>query len=66
MVKFDVIEEANYFKQSAELLEDVKEKMKQDAFSLPMVQLKDYFMTDPISRASSTMAQCVKANTKEE
>ncbi|CAD5125050.1 DgyrCDS13293 [Dimorphilus gyrociliatus] len=65
LVKFDTVEEANYFKQSEELFKDIKEKIKQDSFSLPMIQLKDYFMTDPITRASPTMAQCVKANNKE-
>lgn len=31
------------------------------ALSAPIKKLADYYMTDAISRASPTMAQCVKA-----
>jgi NADH dehydrogenase (ubiquinone) Fe-S protein 1 len=29
--------------------------------TVPMKELKDFYMTDPITRASQTMAKCVQA-----
>ncbi|XP_041365548.1 NADH-ubiquinone oxidoreductase 75 kDa subunit, mitochondrial-like [Gigantopelta aegis] len=55
------VEEANYFKQAQELAQLVKEPLLQDSLSSPMQTLKDFYMTDSISRASQTMAKCVQA-----
>uniref|UniRef100_A0A674PED8 NADH-ubiquinone oxidoreductase 75 kDa subunit, mitochondrial n=1 Tax=Takifugu rubripes TaxID=31033 RepID=A0A674PED8_TAKRU len=53
LVRYDDVEEANYFKQANELSKYVK----CDILSQPL-------STDPISRASQTMAKCVKAVTE--
>uniref|UniRef100_A0A8C5BAR2 NADH-ubiquinone oxidoreductase 75 kDa subunit, mitochondrial n=1 Tax=Gadus morhua TaxID=8049 RepID=A0A8C5BAR2_GADMO len=56
LVRYDDIEEANYFQQAYEL--------RDIPFSPPLLTVKDFYMTDPISRASQTMAKCVKAVTE--
>nr|XP_020456353.1 NADH-ubiquinone oxidoreductase 75 kDa subunit, mitochondrial [Monopterus albus] len=64
LVRYDDVEEANYFRQANELAKAVK----QDLLAAPLVPLqlaiKDFYMTDSISRASQTMAKCVKAATE--
>uniref|UniRef100_A0A7N8XHC5 NADH-ubiquinone oxidoreductase 75 kDa subunit, mitochondrial n=1 Tax=Mastacembelus armatus TaxID=205130 RepID=A0A7N8XHC5_9TELE len=63
LVRYDDVEEANYFKQANELA-----TVKQDLLAAPLVPpqltIKDFYMTDSISRASQTMAKCVKAVTE--
>lgn len=39
----------------------VKAKLDKTPLIPPQVELTDFYMTDPISRASQTMAKCVKA-----
>uniref|UniRef100_A0A8D3BU74 NADH-ubiquinone oxidoreductase 75 kDa subunit, mitochondrial n=1 Tax=Scophthalmus maximus TaxID=52904 RepID=A0A8D3BU74_SCOMX len=62
LVRYDDVEEANYFKQANEL------GVNQDLIAAPLVPpqltVKDFYMTDSISRASQTMAKCVKAVTE--
>ena len=57
----DSIEEANYFKQNIELLKQHQTSFQNQPITPPINSLKDFYMTDSISRASLTMAKCVKA-----
>ncbi|CAF1649053.1 unnamed protein product, partial [Didymodactylos carnosus] len=61
LTRINTIEEANYFKQNADLLQNHKTSFTDSALIPPITELKDFYMTDPISRASLTMAKCVKA-----
>ncbi|KAM9342185.1 NADH-ubiquinone oxidoreductase 75 kDa subunit, mitochondrial-like isoform 1-T1 [Pholidichthys leucotaenia] len=61
LVRYDDIEEANYFKQANELSKTVNQTVLTEPLVPPQLTLKDFYMTDPISRASQTMAKCMKA-----
>ncbi len=43
------------------VLQLVKTKLTSDPLAPPQKELKDYYMTDAVSRASQTMAKCVAA-----
>ncbi|XP_077466961.1 NADH-ubiquinone oxidoreductase 75 kDa subunit, mitochondrial [Stigmatopora argus] len=64
LVRYDDVEEANYFKQANELAKGVKQDLIATPLIPPQVSVKDFYMTDAISRASQTMAKCVKASTE--
>ncbi|NWV18641.1 NDUS1 oxidoreductase, partial [Origma solitaria] len=61
LVRYDDVEEANYFTQANELAKLAKEQLLADPLVPPQLTIKDFYMTDSISRASQTMAKCVKA-----
>lgn len=61
LTRLNCIEEANYFKQNTELLKQHQASFQNQPLTPPINSLKDFYMTDSISRASSTMAKCVKA-----
>ncbi|XP_077131871.1 NADH-ubiquinone oxidoreductase 75 kDa subunit, mitochondrial [Ranitomeya variabilis] len=64
LVRYDDVEEANYFKQAAELSQLATQQLLADPLVAPQLSIKDFYMTDPITRASQTMAKCVKAVTE--
>lgn len=64
LVRYDDVEEANYFKQANELSKAVNQAVLTEPLVPPQLTVKDFYMTDPISRASQTMAKCVKAVTE--
>uniref|UniRef100_A0A8C4GNS2 NADH-ubiquinone oxidoreductase 75 kDa subunit, mitochondrial n=1 Tax=Dicentrarchus labrax TaxID=13489 RepID=A0A8C4GNS2_DICLA len=64
LVRYDDVEEANYFKQANELSKAVNQAVLTGPLVPPQLTVKDFYMTDPISRASQTMAKCVKAVTE--
>ncbi|KAI1899020.1 hypothetical protein AGOR_G00078380 [Albula goreensis] len=64
LVRYDDVEQANYFKQANELSKTVNQQVLADPLVPPQLTVKDFYMTDPISRASQTMAKCVKAVTE--
>nr|XP_023683617.1 NADH-ubiquinone oxidoreductase 75 kDa subunit, mitochondrial [Paramormyrops kingsleyae] len=64
LVRYDDVEEANYFKQANELSKAVNQTLLSEPLVPPQLTVKDFYMTDPISRASQTMAKCVKAATE--
>ncbi|NXT16145.1 NDUS1 oxidoreductase, partial [Prunella fulvescens] len=61
LVRYDDVEEANYFTQANELAKLAKQQLLDDPLVPPQLTIKDFYMTDSISRASQTMAKCVKA-----
>jgi len=61
LVRYNDVEDANYFKQAQELAELATDSTSNVSFTPPQLSLKDYYMTDAISRASLTMSKCVKA-----
>ncbi|XP_076008606.1 NADH-ubiquinone oxidoreductase 75 kDa subunit, mitochondrial isoform X2 [Genypterus blacodes] len=64
LVRYDDVEEANYFKQANELAQAVDQTLIAEPLVPPQLTVKDFYMTDSISRASQTMAKCVKAVTE--
>ncbi|KAM3850772.1 NADH-ubiquinone oxidoreductase 75 kDa subunit, mitochondrial-like [Diretmus argenteus] len=64
LVRYDDVEAANYFTQANELAEAVDQTLLADPLVPPQLTAKDFYMTDSISRASQTMAKCVKALTE--
>ncbi|XP_053272981.1 NADH-ubiquinone oxidoreductase 75 kDa subunit, mitochondrial [Pleuronectes platessa] len=64
LVRYDDIQEANYFKQANELAQAVNQDLIASPLVPPQLTVKDFYMTDSISRASQTMAKCVKAVTE--
>lgn len=64
LVRYDDVEGANYFQQASELAKLVNQQLLADPLVPPQLTIKDFYMTDSISRASQTMAKCVKAVTE--
>ncbi|XP_024141888.1 NADH-ubiquinone oxidoreductase 75 kDa subunit, mitochondrial isoform X2 [Oryzias melastigma] len=64
LVRYDEVEEANYSKQVAELFQTVNQALLTEPLVPPQLTVRDFYMTDPVSRASQTMAKCVKAVTE--
>lgn len=65
LVSYGNAEEANYFAQSSELSKSVGSSVDAKPFDIKLKHLEDFYMTDPISRASSTMAKCIQAVLKQ-
>jgi len=64
LVRVGNVEEANFFKQA---IEAHKAKAPAaDPLAVPQRSLKDFYMTNSISRASPTMAKCVQAASEAE
>lgn len=61
LVQYGAAEDANYFKQAQELAQSISGKLQDKPLTPPLLNLKDFYMTNSIGRASSTMAKCVKA-----
>ncbi|XP_078465168.1 NADH-ubiquinone oxidoreductase 75 kDa subunit, mitochondrial-like [Lampetra planeri] len=61
LVRYNDVEEANYFTQATEMAKLVNHELLNEPLQPPQLTLKDFYMTDSISRASQTMAKCVKA-----
>ncbi|XP_078259798.1 NADH-ubiquinone oxidoreductase 75 kDa subunit, mitochondrial [Rhinoraja longicauda] len=64
LVCYNDVEEANFFKQANELAMLANEQILTEPLIPPQLTIKDFYMTDPISRASQTMAKCIKAVTE--
>ena len=59
---YGLVEEDNFFAQAAELVSLQKKiALAKDPIDVSRKLLMDYYMTDPISEASPTMAMCVQA-----
>uniref|UniRef100_A0AAG5DQF0 NADH-ubiquinone oxidoreductase 75 kDa subunit, mitochondrial n=1 Tax=Anopheles atroparvus TaxID=41427 RepID=A0AAG5DQF0_ANOAO len=66
LVRYGRLEPANFFAIADSLLKaDVTTSFDSDNVDVTQKKLADYFMTDPISRASPTMAKCVTAAKKQ-
>ncbi|XP_077979343.1 NADH-ubiquinone oxidoreductase 75 kDa subunit, mitochondrial-like [Glandiceps talaboti] len=66
LTRYGDVEEANYFKQAQDLSKNVKQQLSNTPLTPKQVSLKDFYMTDSISRASQTMAKCVQAVAEDE
>ncbi|XP_072434696.1 NADH-ubiquinone oxidoreductase 75 kDa subunit, mitochondrial [Chiloscyllium punctatum] len=64
LICYNDVEEANFFKQANELAKLVNQQVLSEPLVPPQLTIKDFYMTDPISRASQTMAKCIKAVTE--
>ena len=59
--RYDSVEAANYFKESVLMAQSISQKLSNEPLKSSQLQLSDFYMTDSISRASPTMAKCVRA-----
>ncbi|EDQ89187.1 uncharacterized protein MONBRDRAFT_37042 [Monosiga brevicollis MX1] len=59
LVKYDQLEPANFAQTAASMA--TKQAVSKTPLTVEQKELRDFYMTDPISRASVTMAKCVKA-----
>ncbi|XP_007648154.1 NADH-ubiquinone oxidoreductase 75 kDa subunit, mitochondrial-like [Cricetulus griseus] len=64
LVRYDDVEGENYFQQATDHAKLVNQELLADPLVPPQLTIKDFYMTDSISRASQTMAKCVKAVTE--
>lgn len=65
LTRYGDVEEANYFKQAVELAKLAQAKPADAPLDVKQKVLEDFYITDPISRASPTMAKCVQAVKKQ-
>ncbi len=61
LTRYGDVEEANFFAQGEAMAKVAQAKLSSNPLEVKQVSLKDFYMTDPISRASLTMAKCVQA-----
>merc|ERR1719204_681821 len=65
LVRVGNVEEANFFKQAIEAHKG-KAAATAAPLAVPQVTLKDFYMTNSVTRASPTMAKCVQAASEAE
>ncbi|XP_068231697.1 NADH-ubiquinone oxidoreductase 75 kDa subunit, mitochondrial-like [Palaemon carinicauda] len=65
LTRYGEVEEANYFAQASDLAKLVQGSLDAAPVDVPQKELEDFYMTDPITRASATMAKCIVAVKKE-
>ncbi|CAK8674513.1 NADH-ubiquinone oxidoreductase 75 kDa subunit, mitochondrial-like [Clavelina lepadiformis] len=61
LTKYDAVEDANYFNQAVQLARLAKPSLLNQPLQSSQLSLADFYMTDPITRASTTMSKCVRA-----
>lgn len=61
LTRYGNVEQANFFAQGANLNPDLPSTASTTPLEPEICTLKDFYMTDSISKASQTMAKCVKA-----
>eukprot|EP00112_Aurelia_sp_Birch-Aquarium-sp1_P000914 Seg109.4 transcript_id=Seg109.4/GoldUCD/mRNA.D3Y31 product="NADH-ubiquinone oxidoreductase 75 kDa subunit mitochondrial" protein_id=Seg109.4/GoldUCD/D3Y31 len=61
LTRYGDVEEANFFSVSTAMYKNQDLKVKNSPLEPHISILKDFYMTDSISRASQTMAKCVNA-----
>ncbi|XP_004931716.1 NADH-ubiquinone oxidoreductase 75 kDa subunit, mitochondrial [Bombyx mori] len=64
LVAYGDVQDNNYFAQATALAQSLQKSLS-GKLDVKLKQLEDYFMTDPISRASPTMAKCIQAVIKQ-
>jgi len=61
LVRYGNIEPANFFVQSLNLANEMSQQLSGKPLDVSVKVLENFYQTDPISRASPTMAKCVTA-----
>jgi len=61
LTQINVLEPANFIKSQIELAEASKSKLSTEPLKAFQTELSQFYMTNPVARASSTMAKCVKS-----
>lgn len=61
LVRIGQVQTANFYQQAVDANKVTKPTLETNPLTPPQTTLKDFFMTDAISRASPTMAKCVQA-----
>ncbi|EDO49065.1 predicted protein, partial [Nematostella vectensis] len=61
LTRYGDVEQANFFSLALGLIQGSKAQPSKKPLTPRIAELKDFYMTDAVSRASQTMAKCVKA-----
>jgi NADH dehydrogenase (ubiquinone) Fe-S protein 1 len=61
LIRYGNIEPANFFVQSLNLANEMSQQLSGKPLDVSVKVLENFYQTDPISRASPTMAKCVTA-----
>jgi len=61
LIRYGNIEPANFFVQSLNLANEMSQQLSGTPLDVSVKVLENFYQTDPISRASPTMAKCVTA-----
>lgn len=64
LVYYGEAESANFFKEAQELSSLVQSELLNEPFKSAQTQLSEFYMTNSVTRASQTMAKCVKATSE--
>ncbi|XP_065897520.1 NADH-ubiquinone oxidoreductase 75 kDa subunit, mitochondrial-like [Dysidea avara] len=64
LTRYGNLEPANFYSIADKLYQGAKQPVGREPLKPTQVSLEHFYMTDPISRASLTMAKCVAAATK--
>ncbi|XP_055937287.1 NADH-ubiquinone oxidoreductase 75 kDa subunit, mitochondrial-like [Argiope bruennichi] len=64
LTRYNQVEESNFFAQSSAVISDQPLSVDSSALDTTLKFLKDFYMTNSISRASATMGKCVQAAEK--
>lgn len=64
LTRYGSVEDSNFLEQSSSLYKDEVQRLQKSALKPELFHLKDFYMTDSISRASPTMSKCVQAALK--
>ena len=59
LTQYNVLEPANFVKANLQLTGN--EKLSADPLRVEQTELSQFYMTNSVTRASSTMAKCVKS-----
>lgn len=60
LTSYNVMESASFTNQSVALAQQSKAKLSNEPFRVAQTELTDFYQTNPIARASSIMAKCIK------
>lgn len=61
LTQYNVLEPANFIKANIELTQASTAKLSSEPLKAFQTELSQFYMTNPVARASSTMAKCVKS-----
>jgi len=61
LTQYNVLEPANFIKANIELTQASTTKLSSEPLKAFQTELSQFYMTNPVARASSTMAKCVKS-----
>ncbi|KAL0274810.1 UNVERIFIED_CONTAM: hypothetical protein PYX00_002845 [Menopon gallinae] len=65
LTRYGLIQPSNFVELSLKMSESSQSQLQNSQIDVKQKELEDFYMTDPISRASPTMAKCIQAVQKQ-